>query len=252
MTWTSLCIGAALLLTSEPGSSTVAESGVVSRRVPQANRRYHTYAEARKALQKTRKKLYRMYRKAESRAERKKVLKKAGGALAEGIDRGLFPFWYGTPWTMNGTTTTPGKGKICCGYFVSTILEHSGFRVRRARLGQQPSMYIIRTMVRRRFIKGTSDWSMQRFVKMVRRMGDGLYIIGLDCHVGFLLVENGKVYFVHASYGTPPVVVKEPAFSSAILASSSYRKVGRLTADPLMLIRWLYRARFTTKVYEEK
>lgn len=234
MTWTSLCIGAALLLTSEPGSSTVAESGVVSRRVPQANRRYHTYAEARKALQKTRKKLYRMYRKAESRAERKKVLKKAGGALAEGI------------------SITPGKGKICCGYFVSTILEHSGFRVRRARLGQQPSMYIIRTMVRRRFIKGTSDWSMQRFVKMVRRMGDGLYIIGLDCHVGFLLVENGKVYFVHASYGTPPVVVKEPAFSSAILASSSYRKVGRLTADPLMLIRWLYRARFTTKVYEEK
>jgi hypothetical protein len=196
--------------------------------------------------------LFNLYRNAASRGERVRVVRRAGAILTDEIDHGLFPFWYGTPWKSSGTTRVPGTGFISCGYFVSTVLKHAGFKVHRVLLGQQPSMYIIRSLTRWPFVKATSGYSIRRFVALVKRMGEGLYVVGLDVHTGFLVARNGKVYFVHASYGTPPVVVKEDAFRSPILVQSRYRIVGRISADPRLIIKWFYRSRFVTKRFKRR
>lgn len=39
-------------------------------------------------------------------------------------------YWQGTPWTFNGTTNTPQKGSIACGYFVTNVLMNYGFKIK--------------------------------------------------------------------------------------------------------------------------
>ena len=66
--------------------------------------------------------------------------------LVEMLTDSIFPFWIGTKWGFYGTTQVPGKGKIACGYFVSTTLEHAGFDIERIKLAQQASSVIISTL----------------------------------------------------------------------------------------------------------
>lgn len=108
----------------------------------------------------------------------------------------------------------------------------------RDKLGAQNSPQLIKTLTTKKHMKLTWKWSIKRFVRRVRKMGNGLYIGGLDMHVGFLLVRWGRVYFVHSSYGTPAVVVKERATKSPILTGSRYRLVGKISHDAL-LRKWL-------------
>ena len=75
--------------------------------------------------------------------------------------------------------------------------------------------------------------SLDRFVHEVARRGDGLYVVGLDRHVGFLVVEGGDVFFHHAS-SSAGAVVRERALVSGALARSSYRVVGKLFDDALV------------------
>src|SRR6188474_3208784 len=51
--------------------------------------------------------------------------------LLNNIRDSLFTCWLGTPWDFYGTTQTPGKGKIACGYFVTTLLRDMGASVNR-------------------------------------------------------------------------------------------------------------------------
>ena len=55
--------------------------------------------------------------------------------------------WLGTPYDFNGTAEKPGDGKIACGYFVSTVIRDTGFRVNRFKFAQQPSENILRTFI---------------------------------------------------------------------------------------------------------
>ena len=66
-------------------------------------------------------------------------------------------------------------------------------------------------------------------------------------HVGFLVAKNGRVFFVHASYGTPAEVVRENALSSPILFSSRLRVVGKISADRNLILKWLKGERFVTR-----
>jgi hypothetical protein len=74
-------------------------------------------------------------------------------------------------------------------------------------------------------MKLTYKWPIRRFVRLLRRFRDGLYIVGLDMHVGFLLVDGGakRDYFIHSNYRTPAEVVKERALRSEVLTASRYR-----------------------------
>ena len=172
---------------------------------------------------------------------------RARETLTQSISAEIFPFWYGTPWDFNGTTEVPQQGKIACGYFVSTVLRDSGWRVQRVRLAQQASENIILSLTNDPYVKRFRRVPVSDFVSAVKKWGTGIYVVGLDIHIGFIVNTGGEVYFIHASYVEPYVVVREKAIESKILADSHYRVLGRISADDLFIKKWLLKQEVVTR-----
>ncbi len=156
----------------------------------------------------------------------------------------IFPYWYGTIWDFNGITQTPGKGTIACGYFVTTTLQQAGAVLNRSKLGQSASEQIIKTLVVTNAKKIICNQPIDSLMAYILNKGNGLYIIGLDSHVGFIYNDKGAVYFIHAKWANPKAVVKEAAKTSGILASSKYKQIGKLSSDSVFLKRWLNGTKF--------
>ncbi len=163
-------------------------------------------------------------------------------ALAQHLQRGvseeLFPYWQGTRWAFHGTTQTPGKGRIACGYFVTTVLRDCGVKIDRSRCAQLASEAMIRELLDKENITTYSKKPLASFLSEVKQKGTHLYLIGLDSHVGFLSVEKEETWFIHSSGRYPWAVVKERATESIVLEKSNYRVVGSLTADKRFLENW--------------
>ncbi len=204
-----------------------------------------SYAEVTQSLTARRTELARRYAQA-APAAKSEVLRETGAWLRESLDKELFPHWYGTQWDFYGTTQTPRNGKIACGYFVTTLLRDAGFQLERARLAQQASEKIILSLVRPAYVQRFRNTQLADFVAAVKQKGSGLYVVGLDFHVGFILHDGQETYFVHSSYGNPQEVVKEIAAESVILGSSKYRVLGALTADEQLLAKLLNRTNIKT------
>ena len=90
--------------------------------------------------------------------------------LAETLPR-LLEYWKGTRWSYSGTSQVPKRGKIACGYYVSTVLEHAGFAVDRVDLARQPSEQIIRTLVPDAAIERFRYHSPSRMAKVIEARG---------------------------------------------------------------------------------
>ncbi len=136
----------------------------------------------------------------------------------------LLPPWVGTPWAMNGTSEVPGEGRIACGYFVSTVLRDAGLAVDRVKLAQQASEDIVRTLVDEEGIARYWHTGVADVLRDQRE--DGVYVVGLDTHVGLLVVDDGIPTFCHASQTLK--VVCEPAEDARALRSR-YLVIGRLS-----------------------
>lgn len=179
---------------------------------------------------------------ASSAEERSQVLSLARSAVLDALTQELIPAWYGTPWDFYGTTETPGQGTIACGYFVTTVLRDAGFQVDRVWLAQQASERILRNLVPEPHIARYRLRTSQEVATATAERGDGLYMVGLDNHVGLLHVQGGEVHFCHSSFVEPVAVLCEPA-ATALAFESRYRVVGRLLGDGMMT-RWLEGTRF--------
>jgi len=151
------------------------------------------------------------------------------------LSQEVFPAWYGTDWDFNGTTETPQEGEIACGYFISTTLLHTGFQVERFKLAQQSASIIIRTLCEKSSIQRFSDFD--KFLTKTNQMPDGLYLVGLDTHVGFLEKINGEIDFIHSSRSSG--VIRERADYSSTLLSSEIFVIGNLLANPILIEAWL-------------
>ena len=77
-------------------------------------------------------------------------------------------------------------------------------------------------------------------------IGDGLYIIGLDRHVGFIVQVGSASFFIHSDGATHRCVVKEPLASASSLRNSRYRIVGKVSADDALVGCWLSGDRIVT------
>jgi len=77
------------------------------------------------------------------------------------------------------------------------------------------------------------------FVNAVKEWGPGMYIVGLDVHVGFVVNTGDEVYFIHSSYVDPFMVVSERAIESPVLIASKYRVLGKVFADDRLISDWL-------------
>ena len=210
--------------------------------------RSQTYRQALAKIEAERQSLLANYIRAANPVEKSAVLDRAREAMVRSAYFDLFEFWYGTPWDFYGTTETPGQGKIACGYFVTTVLRDLGFKVQRTKLAQQASENIIRSLTSDAYIKRYRLKPIKDFVEDLRKAGPGIYIVGLDVHVGFIVKVDDEVYFIHSSYADPLAVIKERAIESRILSASKYRVVGKITADDELILKWLRGDQFTTRV----
>jgi hypothetical protein len=153
----------------------------------------------------------------------------------------------GTPWGLgrNSTSTRPHQDgmTVGCSYFVTSVLLNAGLRLdNRYRFAQAPALHIQRSLAPRRA-------DLHRFLSIpaadlrdrIARLGNGLYVIGLNNHVGFVVVNGGEVRFVHASYTEPQNVRDEALVSSAAIAAS--RKAGYFVTpvfqDDRLIDYWL-------------
>lgn len=156
----------------------------------------------------------------------------------------VFPRWYGTEWDYNGYSNHPKKGKIACGYFVSTTLKHIGFNLNRFKLAQQYSHSIVNTLCSNvQQIRGDTV----RLFNYVSTKPNQLYVVGLDSHVGFLSKEKDGIYFIHSSYLDPVTVVKERATKSEAFLSSNLFVLGHFSENDEIIKSWLIQSEINIK-----
>lgn len=192
------------------------------------------------------------WRAATTPAERAAVRDRASRYLAGAMIGRLMPPWLGMPWGLGRDSTAtrphqPGK-TIACSYFVGAVLQGAGFQLRdRFRLGQAAALIIQRSLV-------GGAGKVHRFLSIppaelaarLATLDDGLYVIGLDVHVGFVVVRGDEVRFVHASYTDDQVVSDEALVAAGAIARSQPRGyfVSPVVtfagaADDWLIERWL-------------
>ncbi|MCB9560832.1 MAG: hypothetical protein H6708_10535 [Kofleriaceae bacterium] len=182
------------------------------------------------AIGERRAQLGRAYAAAHDDAGRAAVRAEARAYLLRTIDQDLFPPWLGTPWGLgrNSTSTRPHQPgmTVGCSYFVTSILGNAGFRLDdRYRFAQAPALDIQRSLARgshaiARFLSIPAD----QLARRIAALGDGLYLIGLSNHVGWVVVDGDRVRLVHASYTGGRVVSDEPLAGAVAIDAS--RKAG--------------------------
>jgi hypothetical protein len=197
-----------------------------------------TYAVLTKDLERWRKDLSKRHAQAKTEDERAAVERDARVVLEHALPT-MMRCWLGTPWDFNGTAKGPGAGKIACGYFVATVLKDAGFQVDRYQLAQQPSENILRSFLAKESCELSVGMEYQAFATQVEAREPGVYIVGLDSHVAFIVVGGEGFRFIHSSGSQPWRVVDEGRAEAAVLQRSKWRMLGNLTADPGVLRRWL-------------
>jgi hypothetical protein len=186
------------------------------------------------------------YRRAPART-RPAVVAEARAFVVSVIIDELFPAWMGTPWGLGAQSDAsrphqPGK-VVGCSYFITAILQNAGLELEsRSRFAQAPSLWIERALM-------PYGGQLHRFGslpapelrKRIAALGDGLYVVGLDYHVGFLVVRGPDVRIVHASYFPPQAVVSEPVEASAAIEGSRPKGywVSPLFQDDRLVDLWL-------------
>lgn len=186
------------------------------------------------------------YRKALS-AEEKAAVERDARLIMELMLPEMMGCWIGTPYDFNGTAEKPGGGKIACGYFVSTVLRDAGFRVNRFKLAQQPSQNILRTFLPPASCELRMGEDYEKYVNWVEEREPGIYLVGLDTHVGFIVNRIDGMSFYHSSATGKVGVVNESREQARALRYSNWRLLGGLTLEPDVIRVWLEGEKITVK-----
>jgi hypothetical protein len=113
--------------------------------------------------------------------------------------------------------------KISCSMFVTAVLQNAGLRLDNRMLwANSRALYIMRSLAPKLSeLKYYHNVTPQQLEKKVAALKKGIYVIGLNCHVGFLVVSNCKATVIHSDYTDPPTGVRMESIpqSQAILNS---------------------------------
>lgn len=147
--------------------------------------------------------------------------------------------WLGTGYDFNGTTERPGNGKVACGYFVSTVLRDAGFKVDRYKLAQQPSGNIMRSFVGSDACELKVGVKYEEYVDWFEGKEPGIYLMGLDTHVGFVVNDGEGMRFLHSSGIGAAGVVEEARGDAEAIRRSRWRMLGKFSGEPKVIRTWL-------------
>ncbi|MDG5490427.1 hypothetical protein [Psychroserpens sp. SPM9] len=154
----------------------------------------------------------------------------------------IVPHWYGTEWDFNGHTNIPNQGEIACGYFVSTTLKHLGFNLNRYKMAQQAGLIEAQMLQPKAQLQIFSNLSFESLKAKVNSVyTDGVYFVGLDNHVGYVLVKNKELYFLHSSYYDDKVMI-ELAETSPCFPSNIY-VFAEVSTNKHLVKRWIFNER---------
>ncbi len=199
------------------------------------------YSAVKNEIESERLQFQKRYLSSQSEDEKKQIADSSSAYLTNAILNKLIPFWYGTPWDFNGYTEKPGTGSVACGYFVSTTLKHAGFRLNRFKMAQQAGYHEALTLEPDSaliIIDNQPDLDLSTISrKLLNELNDGLYFIGLSCHVGYLYVNNGDLYFLHSNYIDGKVMIENAAYSNAF--RSSIYVVADITHNNRLIKQWI-------------
>ena len=209
---------------------------------PIANDKIQDYPEHIKKTIKVRDSLSRLFNSS-SADQKGKILKDAAILFTEVMTNEIFPPWYGTKWDFNGTTQVPGKGYIACGYFVTTTLRDAGLKIQRIKTAQQAAEVIVSVIASKESTKRFSDSPIDAIKKSMKERGDGLYIVGLDYHVGFLQQIGDTTWFIHSNYLNRSGVMKESPWENSVFYHSRYKVIAKIDDDRKVLENWLRKPR---------
>jgi hypothetical protein len=187
------------------------------------------------------------YAAAQGRRARAAIREEARRFVVDTLVSQIFPAWMGMPSGGGPQATaslphTPGMF-ISCSYFLTAALQNAGLVLEsRARFAQAPAAWIQRALLPpggqiHRYGKLSPEELEQRLVGL----GDGLYVVGLNIHVGFIVVQDRHAWFVHSSYTPPGTVVNEPVVSSMAIALSQSKGywISPLFRDDRIVELWL-------------
>ena len=151
----------------------------------------------------------------------------------------IIPQWYGTKWSFDGYSETPKSGSIACGYFVSTTLRDVGLNINRYKLAQKAPYHEAEVIACGTTIETLQDKSKEELkAYFIKNKKDGLYFIGLDFHVGFILKERQNIYFIHSNYINNSGPINEKIDHSRVMKSSVYHFCN-ITHNDVLLKKWL-------------
>ena len=159
--------------------------------------------------------------------------------LYKTLNDSLFHFWLDTKWDFNGITEIPRSGSIACGYFVTTTLRHAGFKIDRVKLAQQAASIIINTLCDQKSIKIFSNKNLTGLKEYFKSIDEGLYIIGLDNHVGFIQKKDTSAYMIHSSGVSPHKVMIQNIHECGPVLWSSFHMIGNLLGNKNVLEKWI-------------
>jgi len=179
--------------------------------------------------------------------ERAAIRAEARKTVQAAITQTIFPAWMGTPWGLGpeSTATRPHQpGKVVgCSYFVTGVLMNAGLRLEnRFRFAQAPSEFMQKALSpEAKDLHRFPGMETARLHQRIASLGDGVYIVGLNIHTGFLVVRDGDVRVVHASYTEPTQVVDEPLARSMVIRYSFRRGylVTPIFRDDRLVDLWL-------------
>lgn len=175
------------------------------------------------------------YNQVKLQAEQLRKQEARGTAFEELLLNQIIPHWYGTEWDFNGYTDVPNQGVIACGYFVSTTLKHMGINLNRYHLAQQAGLNEAKSIA----IVDSNYFTVYGIDQLEQRMQaeqDGIYFVGLDNHVGYLLKRNAQLYFIHSNYIDDKVMI-EKIDESAAFASNIY-VVAEISTNETLMQYW--------------
>lgn len=151
----------------------------------------------------------------------------------------IVPHWYGTTWAYEGHTNVPNNDEIACGYFVSTTLKHFGFNLNRYKMAQQAGLNEALSLQNKKELKIYRNIDYPKLKESLLKIyTDGIYFVGLSNHVGYVLVKNQELYFLHSSYCDNQVVI-EYAEHSYCFESDIY-VFAEISTNKSLLKKWIF------------
>jgi len=153
----------------------------------------------------------------------------------------VIPFWEGTKWSFEGHSSQPKKGRIACGYFVSTTLRDVGLHLNRYKLAQQSPINEAKSLAIHSEVKEFyANTKVENIEKMKEELKEGIHFIGFDqSHVGYLLNEGGQLYLIHSNYINQVGVMIEPIEQSDVFGHYNRFFITELSTNPHLLDCWI-------------